>query len=276
MESLALLATLLALSVVERTPLFRFTRSFFFRPFFATDVTYLLTGGVVLGLMLRNQAAQWVDATPGAGLEFDTIPRPLLVVIAIVFYDLGAYASHLLLHRFPMLWALHKVHHSSRALDWLATFRAHIMEHALRHLASPVLLILLGIPIEVVGIAGAVYTAWAAINHANVRVNLWFLEALFITPRLHRLHHVPDTSERNLGTIFSLWDRLRGTLLTTATARQELLGVPGEVETYPQSWLLQLVEPPRRLWRFYRQKRSLPFSINNNEALSSSGETGVR
>lgn len=254
MESLVLIVTLLTLSVVERTPLFRFTRSSFFRPFFATDVTYLLTGGVVLGLVLRNQAAHWVGTAQGPVLEFEVIPRPLLVVIAIVLYDLGAYASHLFLHRFPLLWELHKVHHSSRTLDWLATFRAHIVEHALRHLLSPVLLILLGVPIEVVGIAGAVYAAWAAVNHANVGVNLRFLEALFITPRLHRLHHVPDTSERNLGTIFSLWDRLRGTLLTVATARQEPLGVPGEVETYPQSWLPQFVEPPRRLWRLYRPK----------------------
>lgn len=254
MESLALIATLLTLSVVERTPFFRFTRSPFFRPFFATDVIYLLTGAVGLGLVLRTQASYWVGTTQGPVLEFAAIPRPLPVIIAIVLYDLGAYATHLLLHRFPMLWELHKIHHSSRTLDWLATFRAHIVEHALRHLVSPVLLILLGVPLEVVGIAGAVYAAWAAVNHANVRVNLRFLEALFITPRLHHLHHVPDTSERNLGTIFSLWDRLRGTLLTVAAARQEPLGVPGEVETYPQSWLPQLIEPLRRLWRRYRPK----------------------
>jgi lathosterol oxidase len=256
MESLALLATLLALSAVERTPFFRFTQSPFFRPFFATDIIYLLTGGVVLGLVLRTQASHWVGAAQGPVLEFAAVSRPLLIVITIVLYDLGAYATHLLLHRFPMLWELHKIHHSSRTLDWLATFRAHIVEHGLRHLASPVLLILLGVPIEIVGIAGAVYTAWAAVNHANVQVNLRFLEGLFITPRLHRLHHVPDSSEQNLGTIFSVWDRLRGTLLTAATARLELLGVPGEVETYPQSWLPQLVEPPRRLWQRYRQKHA--------------------
>lgn len=254
MENLMLIVALMTLALVERTPPLRFTPSRFFRPFFATDVFYFLTGGVALGLMLRAQAFHWAGVVQIPPLELLATPFPVLVALATVLYDLGAYLSHVLLHRFEALWKLHKVHHSSRTLDWLATFRAHVLEHALRHLASPVFLILLGFPLKAVVIAGAVYTAWAAFGHANVRLNLRILEDVCITPRLHRLHHVPDTSEHNLGTIFSLWDRLRGTLLTDVSARQEPLGVPGEVETYPQSWLPQLMEPWRRVR--YEQSRA--------------------
>ena len=169
----------------------------------------------------------------------------LTALLAVVLYDFGGYASHRLLHRFEWAWRVHKVHHSSRSLDWLATFRAHVLEHTLRHLASPVVLILLGFPAFAVAIAGVVYASFAAAGHSNLRVDLSSLEPLFVTPRLHRLHHVPATSEKNFGTIFSLWDRLARTLVTSERGGLEPLGVAGEVETYPQTWWRQLVEPFR-------------------------------
>jgi hypothetical protein len=85
-------------------------------------------------------------------------------------------------------------------------------------------------------------------NHANVRLPLGRLEAILITPRLHRLHHTPATTERNLGTILTLWDRLRGTLVT-GNAEPRVFGLPGESEPYPEGWWRQLVEPGRRVTR---------------------------
>jgi lathosterol oxidase len=167
----------------------------------------------------------------------------LTIGLALLLHDLGGYASHVLLHRIETFWEFHKVHHSSRTLDWLATFRAHIAEHALRHLFSPVLLILLGFPLTAVGVASGVLAAWAALLHANLSVSWRWLEPILMTPRLHRLHHVPATSERNLGVFLSIWDRLRGTLETNPTVQLQPIGVPGAVETYPQTWPRQLVEP---------------------------------
>jgi len=232
------------LIIAERMPRLRFQLSPFVRPFFVSDFFYLATGGILLSLMMRAQAVPWAGIF-GEGVQRTLADAPfaLTVSLAIILHDLGGYGSHILLHRIDSLWELHKVHHSSRTLDWLATFRAHIVEHALRHFLSPVLLILLGFPLTAVAMVGALYGAWAAFNHANVRLPLGFLEPLFITPRLHRLHHVPATSEHNLGTIFSVWDRLRGTLETSPTALLQPTGVPGALETYPQTWPRQLVEP---------------------------------
>jgi len=190
--------------------------------------------------------AQLVSGTAGVAPALHALPAPLALGIAIVLYDLGAYASHLLLHRVDSLWRLHEVHHSSPTLDWIATFRGHVGEHALRHLLSPALLLLAGFPVACVALATAIYTAWAAFVHANLRIRLRFLGPQLITPRLHRLHHVPGTSGRNLGTIFSLWDRMRGTLVTDPAAPLGPLGVPGREASYPQAWLAQLVEPFRR------------------------------
>jgi lathosterol oxidase len=244
MDFLLFAVTLVVLMIAERRSRLRFEVSPFFRAFFASDFVYFATGGILLSLVMRTQALPW------AGVFSETVQQALsnasftlTVGLAVVLHDLGGYISHVLLHRVETLWEFHKVHHSSWTLDWLATFRAHIFEHALRHLFSPVLLILLGFPLTAVGIASGVLAAWAVVVHANLGVSWRWLEPILITPRLHRLHHVPATSDRNLGVFLSVWDRLRGTLETNPTAQLQPTGVPGAVETYPQTWLRQFVEP---------------------------------
>ena len=84
---------------------------------------------------------------------------------------------------------------------------------------------------------------------SNLRINLRFLEPFLITPRLHRLHHLPETENRNLGTIFTFWDRLRGTFIIADASTDSIFGVANEVETYPQGWADQLIEPLKRIAR---------------------------
>jgi sterol desaturase/sphingolipid hydroxylase (fatty acid hydroxylase superfamily) len=244
MDLLLLGIALVALITAERVPRLRFQSLPLLRPYFVSDLFYLATGGILLSLLMRDQALQWAGIF-GASLQQTLVNAPfaLTVGLAIVLHDLGGYGSHMLLHHVNALWELHKVHHSSRTLDWLATFRAHILEHALRHLLSPVFLILLGFPLTAVAIASVVLAIWAALVHANLDVSWRWLEPILITPRLHRLHHVPATSERNLGVFLSIWDRLRGTLETSLAAVLQPTGVSGAVDTYPQTWFRQLAEP---------------------------------
>jgi len=98
-------------------------------------------------------------------------------------------------------------------------------------------------------IAASIFTAWAMLDHSNLALRLGFLERVLVTPALHRVHHVPRTTERKLGTVFVFWDALRGTLVRPGPGRDCTFGVPGETETYPQGWLAQLVEPVRRVGR---------------------------
>ena len=85
-----------------------------------------------------------------------------------------------------------------------------------------------------------------AVVHANLGVSWRWLEPMLITPRLHRLHHVPATSAYNFGVFLSLWNRLGGTLETNPTAALQPIGVPGAVERYPQTRPQQFVEPLTR------------------------------
>jgi lathosterol oxidase len=245
-ENVFLAAVLAAIVLAERLPRLAFERQPFLRPHFASDLFYLATSVVGIGLLLRAAGVRLSEVT-GAWLPaLPELPVPALWLVAIVLYDLGSYATHLLLHRSETLWRFHKVHHSSPRLDWLATFRGHAVEHVLRNLASSVLLLAAGFPASAVAVAATAYGAFAALNHSNLRLDLRWLEPVFVTPRLHRLHHVDRMGPRNLGTLFSCWDRLRGSLVTDPATPSYPLGVPGELESYPQSWLPQLVEPLRR------------------------------
>ena len=173
------------------------------------------------------------------------LPLWSLVALAVVLYDFGAFAGHVMLHRVDWLWRIHKVHHSSPVLDWLATTRAHVSEHLFRGIPTQAALFAIGLPTEAVALGLAIYAAFAALGHSNLRLDLRSLERVFVTPRLHRLHHVPATTDKNFATVFSFWDRLAGSLVLKDTGPDEPLGVPGEERTYPQSWWQQLREPFR-------------------------------
>ena len=245
-----LIATGVLLLLLERVPSLRRVRSAVLRPYFAADVACLITGYIALaraGMLYVAGASSGLHGTGAASVASLHPPLWATVSMSVVLLDLGNYVAHLLLHRHEALWELHKVHHSSPVLDWLATFRSHILEQVVRRLLAPALLVVVGMPFDAIAVAGAVFLAWATLNHSNLKVDLRILEPILITPRLHHLHHVPARSNTNFGTVFSLWDRLLGRLDTRDAAPGEALGVPGEVGSYPQGFWNQLREPVRRI-----------------------------
>ena len=256
MTFMILAATGLLLAALERMRRLRFRSAPLLRPYFATDTVYLLTGYVVGGSLALayitaggELVGTWLGLPRLAALR---LPLWVSVPLALLALDLGNYVAHWLLHRVDALWELHKIHHSSRTLDWLATFRSHLLEQVLRRLLAPIVLIACGFPLDVVALAGALFTSWAMLNHSNLHLRLGILEAVLVTPHLHRLHHLSRTTERNLGTVFTLWDRLRGTLVQGEPAAACAFGFPGQTDVYPQRWLWQLAEPARGVlgrWR---------------------------
>jgi lathosterol oxidase len=242
---ISLIATASVVALLERFARMQLRPLPFLRAFFVTDLFYLLTGFIVGGsiaVAYVTRSSQFMgEVLSVPRLASFPVPLWLAVLLALVALDAGNYLAHYCLHRFNALWEFHQVHHSSRELDWLATFRSHIGEQILRRLLAPVLLILFGFPLNAVIIAGSIFIAWGIFNHANIRLNLRFLERVFITPRLHRTHHLNDAPVSNLGTFFTFWDTLRGTLDRTEIAAGTELG-NGEPD-YPQSWLLQFLKP---------------------------------
>ncbi|MEK7794129.1 MAG: sterol desaturase family protein [Candidatus Hydrogenedentota bacterium] len=251
MRFLVLGGTIVAVVVLERIAHVRFREAAFFRDYFTSDLIYLASAlglGAQFAGSYVTPLTEWIEAAvtfPRLGTI--SLPMWLSLPLAVALADLGSYVAHRLLHRSNALWEFHKVHHSARVVDWLATFRSHFVEQIIRNLFGPALSIVAGFPLDVTLLAAGVYAAFAVFNHSNTKLDLRWAEAVFVTPRLHRMHHLPDkTCQKNFGTVLTVWDRLFGTL-EKRPAACEVFGVPDEVHSFPQSWTAQLLEPFRRM-----------------------------
>lgn len=139
-------------------------------------------------------------------------PGWLKFSIFLVVQDFIRYWLHHLLHA-RALWCAHQWHHSLTSFWWLAGVRASVVQHLV--FSSPVLLFwaMKIPPIYLLGLA-CLEAAQNNFMHANAG-GRWVrrLEWLLITPRAHAIHHSDDPahSAKNLGSLFSIWDRLFGT-----------------------------------------------------------------
>ena len=238
----------LLVASLERIPRLQHTPSSLRRPWFETDLLWYLVAALAAGLstfILRPVLVRL--AVPGLSTVIGSLPMPLALVVAVVVFDGVFFTVHVGMHRSDTLWNVHKVHHSSRQLDFLATTRTHAFEHFLRNVPAQLVLFACGFAPETVATSVLVIGGFGVLNHSNLRLPLDRVEWLFVTPRLHRVHHVPVSSLNNFATIFSVWDRAKGSLRRLDTPSGAILGVPGEVETYPQSFGRAFREPARQI-----------------------------
>lgn len=161
-------------------------------------------------------AALWA-AENGVGL-FNMTALPALPVIAlcVVFLDFAIYVQHVVFHKVPVLWRLHRMHHADTEIDVTTGIRFHPVEIILSLLIKIALVVALGIPAVAVILFEVVLNASAMFNHANVKLPPGLdrlLRMLVVTPDMHRVHHswYPAETDSNYGFCLSIWDRLIGT-----------------------------------------------------------------
>ncbi len=247
---LVLSAVYLLVGRLERLPALRFRVLPSPRPHLATDVAWF--GVAVAATAVSVFAFRPVLAELSIAPVRDAVGRApfvLQLLVGVVVFDLVSFLVHRCLHRFDALWSLHKVHHSSLELDGLATTRTHVVENLLRFVPSQALLFLVGMPVGVVAASVAIAAVYGVSNHSNLGLDLRWIEPVLVTPRLHRRHHVPATTQHNFGGIFTIWDRLFDSLVRADTTDEQRYGVPGEVDTYPQRFADALRQPYRDVRR---------------------------
>lgn len=152
---------------------------------------------------------------------------------ALLLLDYTLYLWHVLLHRMPVLWKWHRVHHADLDLDVSTAARFHAAEMAwsLPWRAAQVLLI---------GVGPATLDLWRRLtlaevlfHHANLRLP-HALEAVLgrvvMTPRLHGIHHsdVQAHQQANLSSGLAIWDLLHGTAMRDVPQASITIGLPAE------------------------------------------------
>jgi len=201
----------------------------------------------------------------------------LYTVVLVVVTDFERYWVHRLMHRVPLLWEFHKVHHSAEVLTPISFFRSHPVDMLLPELADVIVvgfvtaMFLYVFPdgVTLVTILGvnafrfAFYLFGVNLRHSHV----WFsfgsaVEHFVISPAQHQIHHSSDPRHfnRNFGFELAVWDWIFGTLYVPRGRETLVLGL-GTEENRRLSSVWQLLMNPVRavpghlnLWTYSHSK----------------------
>ncbi len=156
--------------------------------------------------------------------------------------DLVMYATHRLFHG-AHLWRFHAVHHSSEHLEWTSATRFHPVDQILHGILSDIVMLLLGIPPEVVAWLMPWTVGSSALVHANLDWDFGVFRYVLVSPVYHRWHHT--AAERggsgNFAGTFPLFDLLFGTFYMPEDERPDRYGV--DDTRFPKDFVGQLRHP---------------------------------
>lgn len=145
-------------------------------------------------------------------------PNWVEVILAMLILDFVIWAQHLITHKVPILWRLHRVHHADRDMDVTTAIRFHPIEIALSMLLKIGVVYALGPTAFAVILFEIILNGSAMFNHANMNLPPKLdqvLRLFIVTPDMHRVHHSVHREEHdsNYGFSLSIWDRMFGTYI---------------------------------------------------------------
>jgi len=185
-----------------------------------TVVVRLVFPLATVGMALLTEAHGW-------GL-FRAIEAPTWLAIAasVILLDLAIYFQHVLFHAVPMVWRLHRMHHTDLEFDVTTGLRFHPIEILLSMGIKLWVVAALGTPAVAVLVFEVLLNATSMFNHGNVRLPARIdrlLRWIVVTPEMHRVHHsiVPRETNSNFGFNVPWWDRLFGTYRAQPAAGHE-------------------------------------------------------
>lgn len=230
-----------------------------------TNVLIVVVDALAVRLLFPLAAvgiALWAE-TQGYGV-FRWLEAPVWLAGLVAFFvlDFAVWAQHWVTHKVPVLWRIHRVHHSDVDIDLTTGIRFHPIEIVLSMLWKMAVIVALGAPAAAVFVFEVVLNGMAMFNHANLRLPLWLdrgLRLLVVTPDMHRVHHsvVRRETDANYGFNLSWWDRLFGTYVPQPEQGHE--GMTVGLKAY------QTDDPTRLGWSL-----ALPFRRNDRQRVSRS------
>ncbi|GJM31251.1 MAG: hypothetical protein DHS20C18_02520 [Saprospiraceae bacterium] len=133
-------------------------------------------------------------------------------VLAYIAVDFVSYWYHRLSHEVNFLWAGHITHHSSDHYNYSNGFRLSPFQ-GLNRILFYVALPLIGFSPLVLVVTFKISGIFDFFQHTQHVPKLGFLEKIFITPSIHRVHHGKNDLylDKNYGSNFVIWDKLFGT-----------------------------------------------------------------
>jgi sterol desaturase/sphingolipid hydroxylase (fatty acid hydroxylase superfamily) len=222
-----------------------------FRKEWLTDIVYFLSTHLPTQFttFLILLPATLLTAALNASAVISAVGRlPWLVqlLLAVLVADMAEYWIHRAFHTVPWMWRFHAIHHSSKALDWIAGSRAHVVEDvALRGLILIPMMLIFPRGINVAYLLFVNFHAtWA---HCNFRPTIKWLEPFLVQPRYHHWHHTSEKEaiDKNFAIHFPWIDKIFGTYFLPAGNKwPDTYGLDNE--TIPDHFWAQFFYPLTR------------------------------
>ena len=191
-------------------------------PFLITQLT------IATALYFYFHTIDWLSAGMFIGIA------KIYIILSFTIFqftidDFSKYIVHRFMHKWPVLWALHKVHHSATVLTPMTVFRTHPLEGIIFSLRSAMtqaigislFFYLFGNLVSLYTIVGVnvfvfVFNILGSnLRHSHIGIRYWkWLEYIFISPAQHQLHHSVafEHHDKNFGAALAVWDWLFGSL----------------------------------------------------------------
>ncbi len=189
------------------------------KPRWPSNLGILLVDVVAVRILVPTAAVGAALFAAGRGWGLLHLSGWRLSVAALVGFlvlDLVIYGQHVLFHKVPVLWRLHRMHHADLDIDVTTGLRFHPFEILISLAVKIATVIAFGIPVVAVLLFEVVLNATSIFNHANVAMPAALdqvLRWLVVTPDMHRVHHsvLRKETDSNFGFNLPWWDRLFGT-----------------------------------------------------------------
>jgi len=175
------------------------------------------------------------------------LPFGWIIFLSVLGLDLAIYIQHRMMHRYSLLWRLHKVHHIDTELDVTTGVRFHPFEAVFSMAFKCLAIGFIGAPVLAVFIFEIVLSVMSLFTHTNIHLNRTLetiLRWVWVTPVMHRVHHsdIREDLNTNFGFCLSIWDRMCGTYQETRI----VFGVEGYRNPKYQKFLSMLWLPFER------------------------------
>jgi len=211
----------------------RLVRAFLWAPIILTMLPIAMGLSDILEWLFGIERVFYIDGAPVI-LVF--------TLVLFLFDDFTRFLLHFLLHKIPVFWEFHKVHHSAQVLTPMTVYRSHPVESFLyatrmaiaQGCAVGICYFLFGPTLSMADILGAnVFIFLFNIMGSNLRHShvkwRWgnIVEKWLISPLQHQIHHSRQVQfhDKNFGTALAIWDRLFGTLVLSGNTRFLLFGL---------------------------------------------------
>ena len=198
------------------------------------------------------------------GIAYDGAP-PWAIALTVGFFlfvvqDFFVSYFHYVMHKVPLFWEFHKVHHAPRVLTPMTDFQLHPIEMILGGVFSSVGFgVALGVinsfiagsanditATQIFWIFGIIYLYW---HFRHSHIPIYFPEWLtkyVVSPAYHQIHHSVDPKhwDKNMGVVFSFWDRLFGTFYMPSRDEEITFGLGSDEESEQYTGILRAYSRP--------------------------------